>query len=252
MRYYQIIITAVRCQTNNFKPMKKDPGGHWPNLTRPFFMGFLVGDQVTAGKRLNIVSGDKFGRLTVLHELPSINWKRYFLCICSFGNKKRYRLDSLNTGRTTSCGCYSREIIIERNTKHGQHDSRLYTIWRGMKIRCLNSNSPSYNNYGGRGISICHDWLCFDVFHVWATTNGYLDDLTIERIDNDGNYEPGNCTWITPREQSKNTRKSIKVTINGENFKTLTDAAIRYNIKPSVAYSRYYKGLPIEQVLGVE
>ena len=100
--------------------------------------------------------------------------------------------------------------------KHGGRFTRLYNIWSLMKARCLNFNNPSYLNYGGRGITICTEWLEFIPFKDWALSNGYTDNLTINRIENDGNYEPSNCNWITCKEQQKNKRKAKTEILNLE------------------------------------
>lgn len=97
--------------------------------------------------------------------------------------------------------------LIERNTKHGFHGTRIYRIWRGLFKRCDYPNSTDYKNYGGRGIKICDEWRDFINFKNWAFANGYSNDLTIERKDVDSDYEPSNCTWITKREQAQNRRK---------------------------------------------
>ena len=100
---------------------------------------------------------------------------------------------------------------------HGMSRTRIYKIWEAMKQRCYNQNEPSYKNYGGRGISVCQEWKSdFMSFYAWAMDNGYKEDLTIERIDNDGNYEPSNCKWITLQEQENNRRTTVFMELDGE------------------------------------
>jgi hypothetical protein len=99
---------------------------------------------------------------------------------------------------------------------HGQHNTKLYAIWCSMKQRCLNKKDKQYCDYGGRGITVCHQWLKFESFYEWSLINGYQVGLTIERISNDGNYEPENCKWIPKAEQSENTRKCKFITYKGE------------------------------------
>lgn len=101
--------------------------------------------------------------------------------------------------------------------KHGQANTRLYRIWDAMKTRCTNPNSRNYANYGARGISICPEWMKdFKAFYDWAIENGYADDLSIDRIDNNGNYEPSNCRWASKKEQSNNSRRNVFLTYKGK------------------------------------
>lgn len=93
--------------------------------------------------------------------------------------------------------------------KHGLHGSRIYKIWQGMKTRCLNKNDPNYKRWGAKGISICHDWLTFQIFYAWAVNNGYAAQLTLDRIDNDLGYTPENCRWTTQIVQFRNKKANI-------------------------------------------
>lgn len=163
--------------------------------------------------------GEKYGLLMVISELPNRTkcGKRQFTCICECGNQIVTVGTALTQGKTKSCGCYKRKRIQESNTKHGMSHTKLNHTYRHIKDRCLNQNCASYENYGGRGIKICDDWKNdFSAFAEWAMLHGYEEGLTIERIDNDGDYEPSNCKWIPKSEQPKNRRTCRYVELDGE------------------------------------
>ena len=130
------------------------------------------------------LTGSRFGRFVALERAPSERGTKW-LCLCDCGNTKVVDAPSLRRGLSTSCGCISRT--------HGGFGTRPYRIWANMLNRCRNPNVPAYKDYGGRGITVCEQWTDFAAFSVWALANGYADNLTIERKDVNGNYEPGNC-----------------------------------------------------------
>lgn len=163
------------------------------------------------------ISGQKFGRLTALHRLYNLKGHTKWLCVCECGNLAEVFITNLTSGDTNSCGCLQKESVVERFTKHGKRYTRLYRILNGMKNRCYNKTVPQYPNYGGRGIKVCDEWLNdFEAFYTWSKDNGYSDNLSIDRIDVNGNYEPNNCRWVTQKQQMRNTRVNKCFTYKGE------------------------------------
>jgi hypothetical protein len=157
-------------------------------------------------RKVAVEVGKMFGKLTVKELLPVINGHAMAKCICSCGKEYVCRSSGLTSGHNKSCGC-RHEDVLKRGArfKHGQAYTKLYKVWAGMLQRCENINASNYSNYGGRGISVCIDWHNPEVFIEWAMSHGYEEGLSIDRIDNDDNYCPENCQWITV---SENTRKA--------------------------------------------
>jgi hypothetical protein len=164
--------------------------------------------------KLDDLTGRTFGKLTVIEKLGNksfLSGGRMILyrCLCECGNSKVVLAGNLRTGHTTSCGCVQEITRKTVHTKHGARRHRLYNIWTGIKQRCCNPKNYDFKNYGGRGITVCDEWKnSFEAFYKWAMANGYSDDLTIDRSNNDGNYEPSNCRWATRMEQRHNRRDS--------------------------------------------
>lgn len=182
--------------------------------------------EVTSKNKLIDLTGQKFGRLTVLERSSNQSGKdTVWLCKCECGNYAEVTAGHLKDGHTKSCGCLAKEKGLERikfapkSVKHGMTNTRLYRIYKKMYRRCYCPKTKWYENYGGRGITICPEWLGehgFEKFAKWALSNGYADNLTIDRKDNNKGYSPDNCRWATAKEQANNTRSTIFLTYNGE------------------------------------
>ena len=199
---------------------------------------------------LNDLTGRRFGRLTVIGVADDGKRKTSYICQCDCGTVKKVRADGLLSGNTKSCGCLKREsdarniqnvpaakIRAERGFISG--GTRLYRIWQGMKGRCCNEHNPSYERYGGRGIGICDEWRNdFVAFHDWAISNGYADNLSIDRIDVNGNYEPANCRWSTNQEQATNRRSNINIKI-GNSTRTLAEWCEIFDVDYKKINARY-------------
>ncbi|AFL99510.1 AP2 domain-containing protein [Desulfitobacterium dehalogenans ATCC 51507] len=169
------------------------------------------------GRFINL-SGQKFGRLTAIERAENRGTKTMWLCECDCGNRKIIAAGDLGSGRTNSCGCLRKEYVAAKNYIHGHTDDRLNSIWRDMKKRCYNPRNKSYKDYGARGIELCNEWRNdFMSFYKWAIANGYSDELSIDRIDNDKGYEPSNCRWATRLTQNINQRirKDNKTGVRG-------------------------------------
>lgn len=172
--------------------------------------------------KIRDLQSQRFGRLMVICNIKrrsnagTIIW----LCRCDCGNLKEIRSGDLVWGNIKSCGCLRIERSKEArrndkvglNFKHGDavsgNEAKVYRSWKGIKARCLNPNEPAYKNYGGRGIKMCESWKnSYLAFKFWAMSHGYKEGLTIDRINNDGNYEPDNCQWLTRSENAKKPRQ---------------------------------------------
>ena len=176
---------------------------------------------------------------------------RYGLYKCGFcGEEFRTQTSSVKSGYTKSCGCYNVKRLRESNTKHGFGHTRLYSIWKSMKARTLNPKCADYLDYGGRGITICDEWLDIHNFYTWSMSNGYEENkgLSIDRIDNDGNYCPENCRWVSKNIQNRNKR-IFKNNTSGYKGVSYTKKTGRYNAKITINKKQihlgYYK-TPVE------
>lgn len=192
------------------------------------------------------LTGQRFGRLTVIKRVEDYittkgNHYVQWLCKCDCGNEKIIIGNSLKSKNgTKSCGCISKEKSRDRLLRHGLYNQRIYRTYKAMKERCYKKYNAKYNDYGGRGIIICDEWLGdngFINFYNWAISNGYSENLTIDRIDTNGNYEPDNCRWVTNIEQQNNKRNNIKLFYNGR-YVSLLELSKETNMNYNTIKSR--------------
>lgn len=201
------------------------------------------------------LTGKKFGRLTAIECVGKTKrneaiWK----CACDCGNILNVRSYPLKSGHTKSCGCLKKEEESNRKEHphkktHGLSGTRIYIIWCNMKSRCYNENNTFYSYYGGRGITVCEEWKNnFEAFYNWAMSNGYKENLEIDKIDNDKGYSPENCRWIDRTSQMNNIRNNKKLVFNG-NEATIKDLARKYKIDSGCLRWRIDHGWDLEKAL---
>lgn len=216
--------------------------------------------------RIKDISGQKFNRLTVVERaesriLPSGVKSGQWLCRCDCGRLTVVNTSHLISGHTKSCGCYAKEKQIEngQKTKHGLTYSedgkvkRIYRIWSHMKTRCFNSNDDHFKDYGGRGITMCDEWKdSFQAFYDYVSQLPHYGEegYSIDRINNDGNYEPGNVKWSTAYEQTNNRRNTIIVEFGSKNH-TLAEWSKITGICYQTLFARYKAGKTSEEILKV-
>ena len=193
------------------------------------------------------LTGQRFGRLTVVEIAyrkrdQQGDMRIFWSCKCDCGNTCIVSRNNLRKGSTKSCGCL-REEVSHKGKTHGMYGTRINRIWNGMKSRCSYSSCQDYKYYGGKGVTYCEEWKNFSSFYEWAMENGYQDGMSLERIDVNGNYEPSNCKWVSPREQRYNMTTSLKFTIDGET-KCLAEWCELYNI----SYQTVYKRLKVQKL----
>lgn len=201
------------------------------------------------------LTGQTFTKLTVLsfssNENGIVKWK----CKCQCGRITIVQSGALKSKHSKSCGCLQKEaaskqgkIIGKLRKTHGLSDTSEYVAWRGMLARCFNKNSPNYKNYGGRGITVCADWLKFENF-ISDMGNKPTVEHSIDRYPNvNGNYQPDNCRWATNAEQQRNRRSNVKFTYKGKT-QCLTEWAEEYGMSRKTCTQRFNKGWPIDKIL---
>lgn len=206
------------------------------------------------GKSVDLI-GQRFGRLVVIEksEKRDSGGNVFWLCKCDCGKDTLVSTHSLKVGHCKSCGCYKIDVNREQGkqcfTKHGKKYTRIYNIWCSMKQRCYGKNVKSYKYYGARGITICDEWKNdFMSFYNWAMNNGYQDNLTIDRINVNGNYEPNNCRWCTVLEQSNNRRSNHLVVYNGVEM-TVKQLSELCDIQYHTLLGRLLKGWTVDRAV---
>ncbi|HDY87984.1 MAG TPA: hypothetical protein ENH82_07725 [bacterium] len=199
------------------------------------------------------ITGQKFNRLLVIKRAPNRGKRTMWFCCCDCGSEKEIHSHYLISGHTKSCGCSSAEMSAEARKKHGLGKHPIYYVWSHMKDRCYNPKDKGYKNYGGRGISVCEEWFSsLRIFYDFAIARGWKDGLQIDRINNEGNYEPNNCRFITQRENIRNSRTTkltarevldIRSAYANKSFNLApAELAIAYGVKRGQIYSIINRG----------
>ena len=208
---------------------------------------------------LQLLEGKRYGRLIVIAALARIGNNRKVICRCDCGTERSFFQANLCAGRTTSCECACSEIVSALHTRHGEAGNAYhgrcptpeYKTWLGMKERCGNPKRREYARYGGRGITICQRWaISFEAF-LQDMGRRPTSQHQIDRKDNDGHYEPGNCRWATPKEQQSNTTRSKFVYLNGERL-VVAEAIRRVGIKSTTFWERVRRGWSFDRALLTE
>ncbi len=206
---------------------------------------------MSKGKFVDL-TGCRFGRLVVVERAENRGKNVCWHCRCDCGTNKIISTHVLRSGLSNSCGCLQREIASvygHANATHGMTNTRIYQIWAALKARCFCPSNHRYADYGGRGITVCPEWAeSFETFRDWALANGYSDDLTIDRKDNDGPYSPENCRWSSVKTQSNNRRSNVVLSYNGRTL-TLAEWSEETGISYGTLHRRIQKGWSIERAL---
>ena len=190
----------------------------------------------------------RFGRLDVINYAGNGKWE----CLCDCGNHIIVYGYDLRNEKVKSCGCYKKDYIANKNVTHGLSNTRLFNIYYDMLSRCYDTNIQQYEFYGKRGILICNEWTDkekgFINFYNWSIKNGYKDDLTIDRVNVNGDYEPNNCRWATMKEQSNNRRSNHNIELNGIT-KTISEWSEIYKINDHTVRDRLKRGWTEEDAI---
>lgn len=199
---------------------------------------------------LKNLSAQRFGRLIAREPVgTNKSGNTLWRCECDCGGETVAVNSNLTRGNTKSCGCHLHDMLVERNTTHGMVRSPTYAVWRSMIGRCYTRSNTDYPHYGGRGITVYVEWRNdFPAFHEWAITSGYADGLTLDRIDNDGDYRPENCRWATQLRQANNKRNTLYITVRGATA-SLADMCREYGSNYKTTWKRLQRGWPPEDAL---
>ena len=200
------------------------------------------------------LEGKKINHLTVIERVQDhVTKGRYkkiaYKCRCDCGNEKVIVAESLLTGNTIACGCMG-SVGLEKRKTHNMSRTRNYRIWVSMRQRCNNPRNTYYKNYGERGIAVCDEWTKYEPFKEWSFSNGYADDLTLDRIDNEEGYSPDNCRWVSRSEQMRNTRNNHRIEWGGETH-TMVEWAEITGLPVYVIRNRLIYGWSIEDALTI-
>lgn len=195
------------------------------------------------------LTGQRFGMLTVLNRADNKGKRTMWNCLCDCGNKAVVGGSNLKNGNTRSCGCLHKKMLISNSKTHGLSCHPPYRVYSHMKGRCCNKNDENYKRYGGRGITICDEWLSsFSAFYEWSMKNGYKSGATLDRIDNNSGYSPSNCRWTTMQVQSNNRRSNHYITYN-EKTMSASDWSRETGINVGTIIARDRSGKTPEEIL---